>query len=135
MGMPITTKTTGICFAFPNVCDTQTPAGPVPIPYPSIGQLSDAQQVTDGGSDGVYAAGNPIVTVNSTIPSTTGDSAGTTGTTSTQPVGGPVEFPSGSSSVFANGHAVVRLLDSTEQNNGNARGVVLGGVATVMAGG
>jgi len=96
MGMPITTKTTGICFAFPNVCDTQTPAGPVPIPYPSIGQLSDAQQVTDGGSDGVYAAGNPLVTVNSSISSTTGDSAGTTGTTSGQPVGGPVEFPSGS---------------------------------------
>lgn len=135
MGMPITTKTTGICFAFPNVCDTQTPAGPVPIPYPSIGQLSDAQQVTDGGSDGVYAAGNPLVTVNSSISSTTGDSAGTTGTTSGQPVGGPVEFSSGSGSVFANGHAVVRLLDPTEQNHVNARGVVLGGVSTVMAGG
>ena len=135
MGMPITTKTTGICFAFPNVCQTSTPAGPVPIPYPSIGQLSDATQVTDGPSDGVYAAGNPLVTVNSSIPSTTGDSAGTIGVTSGQPVGGPVAFPTGSSSVFANGHAVVRLLDPTEQNHRNARGVVLGGVPTVMAGG
>lgn len=135
MGMPITTKTTGICFAFPNVCQTPTSAGTVPIPYPSIGQLDDAKGVTDGGSDGVYAAGKPLVTVNSIIESTKGDSAGTIGTTSGRPVGGPVTFPTGSSSVFANGHAVVRLLDPTEQNHGNARGVVLGGAPTVMAGG
>ena len=131
MGMPITTKTTGVCFAFPNVCLTSTPAGPVPIPYPSIGQLSSAT----GVSTDVYAAGNAVVTVNSSIASTTGDAAGTTGATSGQPVGGPVAFPTGSSSVFANGHAVVRLLDPTEQNHRNARGVVLGGVPTVMAGG
>lgn len=130
MGMPVTTRTTGICFAFPNVCTTDTPGGPVPIPYPSIGQLSDADPVTDGASDGVFAAGHPLVTVASRIQRTSGDEAAQMGTK-----GGAVTFPSGSTSVFANGQAVVRLLDPTEQNNGKARGTVLAGVATVMAGG
>jgi Domain of unknown function (DUF4150) len=130
MGMPVTTQTTGICYAFPNVCTTDTPGGPVPIPYPSIGQLSDADPVTNGATDGVFAARHPLVTVASRIPTTSGDEAAQPGTK-----GGPVTFPSGSSSVFANGHAVVRLLDPTEQNNGNARGTVLAGVSSVMAGG
>ena len=26
-----------MCFAFPDVCLTPTPAGPVPIPYPNMG--------------------------------------------------------------------------------------------------
>ena len=85
MGMPLTTQTTGICFAFPNVCMTPTPGGPVPIPYPSIGQLQDANPVADGPSNGVFAAGHAVVTVNSQIPTTTGDAAGTTGATSGQP--------------------------------------------------
>ena len=136
MGQAITTKSAGICFAFPNVCMTPAPPGPpVPIPYPSIAQLSAADGVTDGASNGVYAAGNPVITTHSSIASTSGDAAGSSGASSGQPVGGPVAFTAGSGSVFANGHAVVRLLDATEQNHRNARGVVLGGVASVIAGG
>lgn len=133
MGMPITT-TTGICYAFPNVC--LTPSGPnlVPIPYPSIGQLSDAQDACKQ-PEGVFAAGNPVVTTKSTIPSTTGDAAGKTGVVSGQQVGGKVEFPKGSTSVFAKENAVVRMFDQTKQNNGNCVGTVLGGVPTVLVGG
>jgi hypothetical protein len=37
--------------------------------------------------------------------------------------------------VFANGNAVVRLGDPTDQNNGNAVGKVLGGFPKVLVGG
>jgi|GEM_PF-6432748 len=132
MGQPLTTKAAGICFAFPNVCDTQTPSGAiVPVPYPSIGQLSQTEEVAES----VFAGGNAAVTSNSQIPSTTGDEAGLTGTISGSPVGGPVEFVTFSQTVFAEGHNVVRLSDTTKQNDGNAVGQVLGGVPTVFAGG
>ena len=39
----------GVTIAFPDVCKTPTPGGPVPIPYPNIAQSSD----TAKGSKGV----------------------------------------------------------------------------------
>lgn len=135
MGKPITTTKGGICFAFPNVCKTPVPPPPtqVPIPYPSIGQLKDAT----GTSPDVNAGSNPVVTTASTIASTTGDSAGTgLGVKGSPPsIGGPVKFTAGSASVFANGNAVVRMGDPTDQNNGNAVGKVLGGFPKVLVGG
>jgi Domain of unknown function (DUF4150) len=135
MGNPVTTKSQGICFAFPNVCFTPPvslpfPSG-VPIPYPSIGQLSDAT-VTAAS---VKAGGNEVVTKSSKIMSTTGDSAGSLLGVISGSVGGKVEFATASSSVFAEGVAVVRMFDTTKQNNGNAQGIVLGGVPTVLVGG
>jgi hypothetical protein len=130
MGKPITTKSGGICFAFPNVCLTQVGPATVPIPYPSIGQLSDAS----GTASNVKAGGAEVVTQASTIASTKGDSAGVSGVTSGT-VGGPVEFKTFSSSVFAGGKAVVRMFDQTLQNNKNCVGVVLGGKPSVLVGG
>lgn len=136
MGMPITTKSAGICFAFPNVCKTPNASGvDVPIPYPSIGQLSDAKKVCDGGSDGVFAGGNAVVTTESEIDDTTGDSAGVSGGVVSGSFGKKVKFTKGSATVFANGNAVVRLLDPTTQNDGNCVGTVLGGFLTVLVGG
>jgi hypothetical protein len=34
----------GMSIAFPDVCKTPTPGGPVPIPYPNIGKASDTSQ-------------------------------------------------------------------------------------------
>ena len=126
MGKPITTAAGGICFAFPDVCNTPIGVGTVPIPYPNVGQLSEAESV----SDTVNAGGNPVVRDNSNIPTTTGDEAG-----SASPTTGKVEFASASKTVFCDdGKAIVRMFDTTKQNNGNAVGVVLGGVPTVMVG-
>lgn len=126
MGKPVTTTAGGIVFAFPNVCLTPAPPGPpVPIPYPSIGQLNS----TNGASPDVNAGGSAVVTKASSIASTTGDAAGTL-----QPPGGKVEFTGASSTVFANGNGVVRQFDTTSQNNGNAKGVVLGGFPRVLVG-
>ena len=129
MGKPITTTKGGICFAFPNVCTTSTPGGPVPIPYPSIGQLSAA-----GGASTVKAGGSNVVRKADTINSTTGDAAGQAGVKSGT-VGGPVAFVSYSGTVKAEGSEIVRMFDQTKQNNENAVGVVLGGFPKVLVGG
>ena len=136
MGKPVTTTAGGICFAFPNVCLTPAPPPPgnqVPIPYPSIGQLSS----TDGASSNVKAGGSPVITKASSIASTTGDAAGTGGGVTSAPPPGPggeVKFTGASGTVFANGNGVVRQFDTTSQNAGNAKGVVLGGFPSVLVG-
>ena len=134
MGKPITTNSGGICFAFPNVCFTPpvSPASPsgIPIPYPSIGQLSAA----DATASSVKAGGSEVVTKASSISSTTGDSAGSLLGVKSGTVGGGVAFKTASGSVFAEGSEVVRMLDQTEQNDGNAVGFVLGGFPSVLVG-
>lgn len=132
MGAPVTTKQGGICFAFPNVCLTPAPPGPpVPIPYPSIGQLNTAHDTANK----VKAGGFEVVTTKSKIDNTTGDAAGTSGGVTSGTFGKAVEFTKGSASVFAQGDAVVRLGDPTKQNNGNTVGTVLGGFPRVLVGG
>lgn len=130
MGKPITTTAGGTCFAFPNVCNTPVGTSMVPIPYPSIGQLS----ATQGASTDVNAGGSSVVIKSSKILSTTGDSAGTGTGVSSHTIGGKVEFVTASNTVFANGSGVVRMFDQTKQNNGNAVGQVLGGFPRVLVG-
>lgn len=134
---PVTTTAGGICFAFPDICLTPIGTGSVPIPYPNIGQLADAVDVSDStGTGEVTVGGNPVVLAEtSTIPETTGDEAGSDGGVTSGSTKGAVDFTRGSSTVTIHGKAVVRMLDPTEQNDGNAVGVVLGGVTNVLVGG
>ena len=44
MAFPAGSKGGGFTVAFPDVCKTPTPAGPVPIPYPNIAQTAQAKQ-------------------------------------------------------------------------------------------
>ena len=138
MGKPITTDSGGVCFAFPNVCLTQIGPATVPIPYPSIGQLANAQDTASS----VKAGGSKVVTTASYIESTNGDEpALPTGGVTSGNRGGPVIFQQGSSSVNAEGNPVVRMFDTTGQNTDagratpNATGTVLGGFPTVLVGG
>lgn len=129
MGRPITTIQ-GVCFAFPNVNNTPSPVGPIPIPYPSIGQLQQAV----GTTVSVRVAGQGVVTSNSMIPTSSGGEAGSAGGVTSGTAKGPVEFVSFSASVRAEGGNVVRMFDTTRQNAGNAVGIVLGGVPNVLVG-
>lgn len=127
MGKPIAVKGEGVCFAFPDVCNTPSPSGTTPIPYPNVGQLSETQ----GESGTVNAGGKPIIHSDSSIPTTTGDEAG-----SASPTQGEVKFVRVSTTVLCDsGKGVVRMFDTTTQNGGNAIGVVLGGEPTVLVGG
>lgn len=137
MGRPVTTKNAAFqCFAFPDVCLTPAAPNPVPIPYPNIGQFSDTEQASGAnGKDPVRIGGDPVVLKNSSIPRTSGDEAGTLGGVVQPFQMGKAEFTTASLTVRVNGQGVVRLGDSTTQNQGNCVGTVLGGVPTVRAGG
>jgi uncharacterized Zn-binding protein involved in type VI secretion len=131
MGQPITVKD-GICLAFPDVCLTPAPpSSPVPIPYPNTAQLSDAT----GTAATVKVGGKEVVTEASSIPSSTGDEAGSNGGVTSGSTKGECKFTTFSATVKANGKGVVRMGDSTTQNDQNAVGTVLGGVPTVLVGG
>jgi uncharacterized Zn-binding protein involved in type VI secretion len=127
MGLPIATADSAYkCFAFPDVVLTPAAPSPVPIPYPNIGSLGDAT----GASPDVTAGGKAVILKSSEIPSTSGDEAGTSGSH-----GGKVAFTAASTTVLVNGKGVVRMGDSTTQNDGVAVGTVLGGLTTVLVGG
>ncbi len=131
MGQPIAV-TDGTAFAFPNICLTNIGTGTVPIPYPSIAQLADAEDA----SEDVLAGGKGIILAEtSKVSSTSGDEAGSDGGVTSGGNGGECTFPQGSGTVKVNGKAVVRMGDPTQQNGTNAMGIVLGGLTSVLVGG
>lgn len=131
MAQPITV-TDGICFAFPDVLKTPVPgAGPVPLPYPNIAQLSAAEDV----SATVLAGGKSVVLEGSRVKDSSGGEAGSAGGVSSGVNLKACTFTSFSQTVKANGQGVVRQGDSTSQNDGNAVGTVLAGLPTVLVGG
>ncbi len=138
MGNPIATKTSGYqCFAFPDVCKTQVGTNEVPIPYPNMGDLGKAKNTSGEGEvvKPVCVGGDPVILENSEIPESTGDEAGALGAVNPpNSTRGKITFTSASKSVFINKRGVVRMFDTTKQNDGNAVGRVLGGCPTVFVG-
>lgn len=127
----------GIAFAFPDVCKTPAPPGsPVPIPYPNIAQLADATTVADDLVVGPSALNVLVKTGSPEIPTSTGDEAGSVGGVKSGGIKGPCEFKEASGSVVygPNEYGIVRFMDATEQNDGNATGFVMGAFPTVLVG-
>jgi len=60
--------------AFPDVCETPSPGGPIPIPYPNIAKSSD----TSSGSKKVKTDGKEVAPKNSSYTKSTGDEPSTT---------------------------------------------------------
>lgn len=129
MVKPIARKD-GICFAFPDVLLTPAGSAQVPIPYPNIAQLADTQ----GASEDVKAGGKEVILEDSEIPSSSGGEAGTGLGQSSGTQNDKCTFTSFSGTVKANGKGIVRQLDSTSQNAGNAEGQVMVGFPTVLVG-
>jgi len=111
---PMSTKAAGQCFAFPDVCKTPTPAGPVPIPYPNIAMLPQG----NGGtfSSKVKVENQKVATVKSEILMSSGDEPGTVGGVVSSRFKGPAKFKMGSSKVFVEGAQVVHLTSMIGQN-------------------
>jgi hypothetical protein len=65
----------GQSIVFPDVCKTPSPGGPIPIPYPNIGQSSDA----DKGPKTVTVNGKMPMVKGAQYKTSTGDEAGTAG--------------------------------------------------------
>src|SRR5690606_9993387 len=65
----------GVTIAFPDVCKTPSPGGPIPIPYPNVAKSSD----TAKGTKKVKCDGNPVCVKDSNFSMSTGDEAGSAG--------------------------------------------------------
>jgi hypothetical protein len=106
----------GITTAFPDVCKTPTPGGPVPIPYPNIAQSSD----TASGSSSVACDGNPICLKDSNFSTSSGDEAGSAGGgVVSNKIKGKAEFVNFSFDVMVEGKNVARALDMMLHNDKN----------------
>ena len=106
----------GVAAAFPDVCKTPTPGGPVPIPYPNVAQSSD----TDKGTKKVSVAGNPVCVKDSNFKTSTGDEAGTAGGgVASSKTKGKAEFVNFSFDVKFEGKNVARAFDLMLHNDKN----------------
>ncbi|MFP2929496.1 DUF4150 domain-containing protein [Pyxidicoccus sp. 3LG] len=112
----ITKDSNGITTAFPDVCKTPSPGGPIPIPYPNIARSSD----TAKAADSVVVAGNPLCVKDSNFSTSTGDEAGTAGGgVASSKTKGKAEFVNFSFDVKAEGKNVARALDLMLHNDKN----------------
>lgn len=103
----------GLTAAFPDVCKTPTPGGPVPLPYPNISRSSD----TTKASRKVTSDGKPVMLKDSEFATSTGDEAGSAGgNVVTNKQKGPARFVMYSFDVKIEGQNVPRQLDSMLAN-------------------
>ena len=106
----------GKTIAFPDVCKTPSPGGPIPIPYPNIAMSSD----TDKATKKVKAEGNPICVEDSNFSTSTGDEAGTAGGgVASSKTKGKAEFVNFSFDVQFEGKNVPRSFDLMLHNDKN----------------
>ena len=105
----------GITSAFPDVCKTPSPAGPIPIPYPNIAKSSD----TSKGTSSVKCDGNPVCVSDSNFMMSTGDEAGSLLGVVSNKLKGKAEFVNYSFDVKFEGKGVARALDPMLHNDKN----------------
>jgi hypothetical protein len=106
----------GISSAFPDVCKTPSPGGPIPIPYPNIAQSSD----TASGTKKVKCDGESVCVSDSNFSTSTGDEAGTAGGgVVSNKTKGKAEFVNYSFDVKFEGKGVARAMDLMLHNDKN----------------
>lgn len=108
----------GMSIVFPDVCNTPSAAGPIPIPYPNIGKSSD----TSSGSRDVLLDGSSAMIEGAQYRTTSGDEAGTAGGLMSGCNMGPAEFMMSSFDVKLEGKGVCRLGDVLFHNRKNTMG-------------
>jgi uncharacterized protein DUF4150 len=106
----------GISQAFPDVCKTPSPAGPIPIPYPNIAMASD----TASGTRKVKCDGESVCVADSNFKMSTGDEAGSAGGgVASNKIKGKAEFVNYSFDVKFEGKGVARAMDLMLHNDKN----------------
>jgi hypothetical protein len=113
---PASTRAGGECFGVPDVCNTPSPAGPIPIPYPNFGMLNQAAKTAKK----VSFVNKPVVHLGSEIPRSQGDEAGTNGGVVSGTNMDKVLFKKGSSKVIVEGQPCVHLTSVTGHNGANS---------------
>lgn len=106
----------GTTVAFPDVCKTPTPGGPVPIPYPNVAMSSDTAQ----GTTKVKCDGQSTCVKDSNFATSTGDEAGSAGGgVASSKIKGKAEFVNFSFDVQFEGKNVPRAFDLMLHNDKN----------------
>jgi hypothetical protein len=105
----------GVSIAFPDLCKTPTPAGPIPIPYPNIAQSSDA----DKTAKKVKCDGEAVCIEDSNFKTSTGDEAGSAKGVASSKTKGKAEFVNYSFDVKIEGKGVPRAFDLMLHNDKN----------------
>ena len=106
----------GTTIAFPDVCKTPSPAGPIPIPYPNIAMSSD----TASGTTKVKCDGQSTCVKDSNFSMSTGDEAGSAGGgVASSKIKGKAEFVNFSMDVQFEGKNVPRAFDLMLHNDKN----------------
>ena len=107
----------GVATGSPDVCQTPSPAGPVPIPYVNVAMSTD----TTAGSVTVKMDGNPIMLATSFFAVSTGDEAGSAGGgVVSAMIKGKAQFVCFSFDVMVENKPVPRSADPMVQNMGGA---------------
>ncbi|PLY14626.1 MAG: type VI secretion protein [Sedimenticola sp.] len=108
----------GQSIAFPDVCLTPSPAGPVPIPYPDIATTPMAVNAAYH----VLVDGMPAHNMGTTVPLTNGDNAGVATGVASGMVMGQSRHLTGSFTVLVGGKPATKLTSMSLQNGTNAPG-------------
>jgi hypothetical protein len=108
----------GLSTAFPDVCKTPTPGGPVPLPYPNVGRAAD----TAGGPKSVRVDAAMPMVKDATYRKTSGDEPGTAGGVISSSNRGVAEFSGYSFDVRIEGRNACRLGDPLFHNKKNTAG-------------
>lgn len=108
----------GMDTGFPDVCNTPTPAGPVPTPYPNIAMGPTAVPNVPN----ILFGGTPAHNMGTTIPITNGDNAGLVMGVASGTVMGPTRHMTAAFSVLVKGMPATRLTSMALQNSTNCPG-------------
>lgn len=119
--MQAATKGGGEAVSPVDICKTQVGEAEVPIPYPNLAELSNAQDC----SEKVVIAGSNALNLGSSISSsTTGPGVGLIGGLVSNTLNGECRFTAGSTKVIIEGQPALRLNDPTTQNKNNCEGTI-----------
>ncbi|MBQ2516834.1 MAG: DUF4150 domain-containing protein [Desulfovibrio sp.] len=106
----------------PDTCNTPSPTGVTPIPYPNIAQAT----TTDPSSacTKIMVSGGLALNLGSKTLLSNGDEAGTAGGVASDRFIGECAFTQGSMKVQLQGKAAIRMGDPTTHNARNTTGMV-----------
>lgn len=108
------TQMGGLNLAFPDVCLTPTPVGPIPIPYPNLAIGLTAIPGTSAIT--VFTSGMPAHTMRTIIPMSNGDNAGINMGVASGMVMGPSKHLIGCFTNLIEGMPATKMTSMTGQN-------------------
>lgn len=116
---PMTTTAGGLAINMPDTCLTPAPpAAPVPMPYPCMIDMTQANPGTCAMK--VKVSGAPAMTLSSEVTMTSGMEAGVSGGVISGMIKGPARFTMGSMKVMVEGNPAVFQTNPIGGNGSNA---------------